>query len=165
MRWLIRLLRWSWFDPPPWLAWLVRWLLFGYTLWRDQILLLFCFLPLLEIYLMVLVYGFAGGWTVLVSVFATAMLGAWCFGLQGEDILSRALQARHADRVPAEEIIEGIALLVACALLVTPGYVTDAFGFILLVPNLRLRVIDLIFSHVWGEEVFDMLLHAYRRPS
>ena len=120
-------------------------------------MLLFCFLPLLEIYLMVLVYGFAGGCAL------ACRARTYCRGRCKPDTPTGF--PPRARKCKPDTPIEGIALLVACALLVTPGYVTDAFGFILLAPNLRLRFIDLIFNHVWGEEVFDMLLHAHRRPS
>jgi UPF0716 protein FxsA len=99
--------------------------------------LLFLLVPLIEIYVLIQVGGVIGAlWTVILVV-VTALLGAGLLRYQGLTTLARVRNRLDVGELPAEELIEGIFLLVAGALLLTPGFVTDAAGFSLLVPALR----------------------------
>lgn len=101
------------------------------------LLLLFLLVPLVEIYFLIQVGEVIGaGWTVFLVVF-TAVLGAWLLRLQGLTTLNRVQQCLQQGQLPAEALLEGLMLLLAGALLLTPGFVTDSFGFLLLVPPLR----------------------------
>lgn len=101
------------------------------------IALLFFAVPLLELGLLIRVGGEIGvGWT-LTLVILTAIIGAWLLRLQGLTTLQRAQRTLEQGAIPALEILEGVALLVAGALLLTPGFITDAIGFALLLPPLR----------------------------
>ncbi len=142
MRWLYLAYRWSWLTLTP---------------WRNWMLCLFCMVPLVEIYLLVLVYGFLGGWTVLGSVFAAAILGACLFTWHRYDLDGRAAAVVSTGEFPNDELMEAIALAVACALLLTPGYVTDAIGFMLFWPKFRLRLIRFVLEPVLGLDFFDEL--------
>lgn len=146
-----------------WLTWLVRMLWIVFATSRDNILLLFVMVPLLELYVLVAVYGFAGPWTVLGSVFVTSLLGVWCFAWQAEEVVKRAYRAISQCRFPADEMAEAIALAMACALLVTPGYLTDALGFALLAPGLRIRLSEFLFDRLWVGDVFDLMRDAELR--
>lgn len=93
--------------------------------------------PLIEIYLLISVGRVIGaGWTILVVVF-TAILGAWLLRLQGLNTLQRIQLSTAQGNLPAQELLEGLILLVTGALLLTPGFFTDAVGFALLVPAVR----------------------------
>ncbi len=101
--------------------------------------LLFLLVPLVEIYFLIQVGKVIGaGWTVFFVVF-TAVLGAALLRVQGLSTLNRVQRSLEQGRLPAIELVEGLMLLVAGALLLTPGFVTDAIGFLLLVPPLRRR--------------------------
>lgn len=101
------------------------------------LLLLFLLVPLVEIWFLIQVGRVIGaGWTVFFVVF-TAVLGAALLRAQGLTTLQRVQASLEQGRLPAMELLEGLMLLVAGALLLTPGFVTDAFGFLLLVPPLR----------------------------
>lgn len=101
------------------------------------LLLLFLLVPLVEIYFLIKVGDVIGaGWTVFLVVF-TAVLGAWLLRLQGLSTLNRVQQSLQRGELPAATMLEGLLLLLAGALLLTPGFVTDSIGFLLLVPPLR----------------------------
>ena len=77
--------------------------------------------------------------TILLVVF-TAVLGAWLLRKQGFSTWQRFQTSLAKGSIPAFEIIEGPILLVGGALLLTPGFFTDAMGFACLVPGLRQKV-------------------------
>jgi UPF0716 protein FxsA len=99
--------------------------------------LIFLLVPVLEIYLLIEIGSLIGAvWTVT-AVVGTAALGAGLVRRQGLAALARFRSATQAGELPAVTIIEGLALLVAGALLLTPGFFTDLVGFLLLTPPLR----------------------------
>ena len=103
----------------------------------SVLLLVFLLVPLLEIYLLIQVGGVIGaGWTVFLVVF-TAVVGAYLVRRQGVSTLARVQASLQRNEVPALELVEGAVLLVAGALLLTPGFFTDAIGFACLTPALR----------------------------
>ena len=99
--------------------------------------LIFLLVPVLEIYLLIEIGNLIGAvWTVT-AVVGTAALGAGLVRRQGLAALARFRSATQVGELPAVTIIEGLALLVAGALLLTPGFFTDLVGFLLLTPPLR----------------------------
>lgn len=101
------------------------------------LLLLFFLVPLAEIYLLIEIGGVIGvGWTIFCVVF-TAVLGAFLVRAQGFSTVNRIRAQLDQGQLPAVEMIEGLLLLVAGALLLTPGFFTDAVGFVFLTPPLR----------------------------
>ncbi len=103
--------------------------------------LVFLAVPLAELYLLIQIGGVIGaGWTVVLVV-GTALLGAFLVRAQGVSTIRRVQQNIERGQLPAMELLEGLALLVAGALLLTPGFFTDAVGFLLLTPPLRRAVI------------------------
>ena len=104
-------------------------------------LLLFLVVPLAEIYLLIEIGSAFGAAPTIVLVVLTAVVGAALMRAQGIATLLRARASMAAGEVPAIELIEGAVILVAGALLLTPGFVTDAVGFACLVPALRRHLI------------------------
>jgi UPF0716 protein FxsA len=100
-------------------------------------LLLFILVPIIEIWLMIDIGSVIGaGWTVL-AIISTAIIGASLVRYQGIGIYSRLNQTVQRGEIPAMEMIEGLTLLISGALLLTPGFITDALGFLILIPPLR----------------------------
>ena len=93
--------------------------------------------PLLEIGVFIEVGGRIGLWPTLVLIVATAIAGAALLRHQGLTTLARARESMASGRLPIQEVVDGVCLLVAGALLLTPGFVTDAAGGLLLVPSAR----------------------------
>lgn len=101
------------------------------------LLLGFFLIPLVEIYLLIQIGSWIGAaWTITLVV-ATAVVGAYLVKAQGLSTLQRVQASLQRHELPAVELLEGLALLVAGALLLTPGFFTDAVGFGLLTPPLR----------------------------
>lgn len=97
----------------------------------------FISIPVLEIAVFITVGGRIGLWPTLAIIVLTAMIGAALVRHQGIAVIGRVQQSLDAGRFPVAEVFDGLCLLVAGALLLTPGFVTDAFGFLLLVPRVR----------------------------
>ncbi len=100
-------------------------------------LLLFVAMPIIEIAVLLRV-GSALGWLpTLAVVIVTAILGTAMLRQQGLATMATARQRLDAGEMPAQQLLEGMLLLVGGVLLLTPGFVTDAFGFACLVPWTR----------------------------
>lgn len=100
-------------------------------------LLLFVAMPIIEIAVMLRV-GDAIGWLpTLAIVILTAIIGTNMLRQQGLATLNTARQRLDAGEMPAQQMLEGMLLLLGGVLLLTPGFVTDAFGFVCLVPATR----------------------------
>ena len=101
------------------------------------LLLLFILMPVIEIWVMIDIGGIIGaGWTVL-AILATAAIGASLVRFQGLGVYTRLNQTAARGEIPAMEMIEGLSLLISGALLLTPGFITDGLGFLILIPPLR----------------------------
>ncbi len=101
------------------------------------ILALFIGIPIVEIAVFIEVGGWIGLWPTVGIIVATAMAGTAMLRHQGLSVLARAQQSLARQELPVAEIVDGICLLLAGALMLTPGFVTDALGFVLMVPGLR----------------------------
>ena len=98
---------------------------------------LFVIVPLVEIYLVVQAGQAIGvGWTILILV-ADSLLGAALLKHQGTAAWRALQEALAAYRMPAKELADGVLVLVGGTLLLTPGFVTDAVGFFLILPFTR----------------------------
>ena len=102
------------------------------------LLLLLISVPTLEIFVFIEVGGKIGLFNTLAIVFVTAAMGAYLLRRQGLSVLNRVQQNLAANQLPVNEIFDGVFLLIAGVLLLTPGFVTDGVGFLLFVPPLRL---------------------------
>ncbi|MCG8325957.1 MAG: FxsA family protein [Thiotrichales bacterium] len=101
------------------------------------LLFLFITIPLLEIYLLLQVGGFIGAINTIALILLTALIGTLLLRQQGLATLLRVQQTLDQGQLPAGALVEGLMLLLAGALLLTPGFVTDLIGFLCLVPALR----------------------------
>ena len=101
------------------------------------ILLIFIAVPLIEMLLLFEVSDWIGGLNTLGLVVLTAVIGVQILKRQGVSTLLRANQRLAGGELPAQEIVEGMLLAGAGALLLTPGFITDTLGFIFLTGPLR----------------------------
>ena len=101
------------------------------------IILVFIAVPLVEMLLLFEVSDYIGGlWTIFLVVL-TAIIGVQILKRQGFSTLTRANQRINSGELPAQEIVEGLLLAFAGALLLTPGFITDTIGFICLTTPIR----------------------------
>lgn len=103
----------------------------------PYLFLLFIIMPIAEIAVLLQVGGAIGGWTTIGIVILTAILGTFMLRQQGMATLKKAqLRMQHGE-MPAQQMIEGLLLLIGGVLLLTPGFITDFFGFCTLIPISR----------------------------
>lgn len=113
------------------------------------LLVLFIAIPLMEIYFLIQVGSVIGAPSTIALVVVTAALGVALLRIQGVSTLTRMQTSLQRGELPAQTILEGVMLLLAGGLLLTPGFVTDCLGFLLLVPNLRQKLAaTLIFKGI-----------------
>jgi UPF0716 protein FxsA len=113
------------------------------------LLALFFIVPIIEIYLLIEIGSIIGSFATIFAVVFTAVLGAWLLRIQGFSTLRRLQQTAAQGGIPAIEMLEGAMLLVAGALLLTPGFFTDAIGFLCLVPPLRRSMAIWFFQRIF----------------
>ena len=113
----------------------------------QGIFLLFLIIPFVEIYLLLTIGGIIGALPTVLLVVFTAVLGAWLLRRQGFITWQRFQASLEKGAVPAYEMIEGPILLAGGALLLTPGFFTDALGFACLIPQLRRKIARYIIEH------------------
>jgi len=111
------------------------------------LLLLFISVPVIEIYLLIQVGSVIGALPTIGMVIFTAVLGAYLLKQQGLSTIASVQNTVGRGEIPAIELLEGLILIVAGALLLTPGFFTDTIGFILLTPLLRRRMVVWLLSH------------------
>lgn len=78
-----------------------------------------------------------GPWWVVILIILTGLLGIYLAKQQGIDTLRRAQASIHYGQMPSEEIFDGICIIIGGAFLITPGFITDISGFILVLPMTR----------------------------
>lgn len=103
----------------------------------GRLLLLFVLLPAVELALLIEVGRRIGTGATLTIIVVTGIIGASLARRQGLGVIRELQRESAAGHLPAGSLIDGILILIAGALLVTPGVLTDAFGFLCLVPAFR----------------------------
>lgn len=101
------------------------------------LVIIFFIVPLVELAIFGMVAGEIGIFSALLFALVTAIIGGNVVRIQGLQTLSAMKTSVDAGQIPLNEIFDGFCLVAAGALLITPGFLTDAIGFALLVPRLR----------------------------
>ncbi len=101
------------------------------------VFLAFILIPIAEIAVFIKVGGLIGVLPTLALVIGIAIFGTWLLRQQGLQTFTKAQSALNRGEVPVGEMLDGFFLVLAALLMVTPGLLTDAVGFALLVPMVR----------------------------
>lgn len=101
------------------------------------IFLAFVLVPIIEIAVFIKVGGLIGVLPTLALVIGIAIFGTWLLRQQGLQTFTKAQAALSRGEMPVGEMMDGFFLVLAALLMVTPGLLTDAIGFLLLVPAVR----------------------------
>ena len=115
----------------------------------------FIVLPILEMYVLIKVGGNLGALNTVLLVLLTALIGVALLRVQGFRTLMNAKNKLGVAQLPAEEIITGIFLARGGALLLTPGFLTDIFGFLCLLPSKRRIFLKLFLNNLSPFEVVN----------
>ena len=123
-------------------------------------LLVFFLTPIAEMYLLIEVAGYINTLPTIGLVMLTAVIGVALLMRQGVQTLTRGVGRLNRGEVPATEIAEGILLGIAGALLITPGFVTDAVGFLLLFPPTRQMIAATLIKRVEVSATNNIHMHV-----
>jgi len=106
----------------------------------SYLIALFIGLPMVELALLLKVHEVFHFWPTFLLVILTGALGLTLVKRQGIAIIQKIQQEMSIGNVPAPQMMDGVMILVAGALLVTPGLLTDVSGFLLLAPFVREKI-------------------------
>ncbi|SDH74549.1 FxsA family protein [Alteribacillus bidgolensis] len=112
--------------------------------------LLLIIVPALEIGLLVLSGNAIGVWPTILLIILTGILGAWLAKKEGLNTIRTAQLQMQNGEVPGKLVLDGICILVGGAVLLTPGFITDAVGFFLLIPYTR-AIIKALLERIFAK--------------
>jgi UPF0716 protein FxsA len=110
--------------------------------------LIFAVIPLIELGILIKIGTVIGTLNTITLVILTAAIGAYMVRMEGIGVLSRIQHNMQEGQFPAEELINGAMVLVAGALLLTPGVCTDVIGFLMVIPVSRNVIKRLIKRYI-----------------
>ncbi len=113
-------------EPRPYAGWVFL-----------LLLVLFVVTPIVELYLIVQVAGEVGVLNTIALLFLVSGVGAWLVRREGLGILRKAQEEMAQGRIPGRQLVDGLMVLFGGALMLTPGFATDALGLSLLFPPTR----------------------------
>ena len=105
-----------------------------------KLFLAFTMFPVVEIYLLIQFGTIFGALTSITLVIFTGFLGAYLARIQGLQTLFRIQESLREGQMPSGELLDALLIGIAGLVLLTPGFLTDAFGFLLLIPNTRTAI-------------------------
>src|SRR4051812_24975614 len=101
------------------------------------LILLFIIVPIAELYVIIKVGDLIGAPLTIALLIADSLLGSWLLKSQGSIVWRRFQQTMEAGRIPHREVFDGVLVIFGGAFLITPGFLTDIIGVLLLVPPTR----------------------------
>jgi UPF0716 protein FxsA len=104
---------------------------------RLLLVLLFVVMPIAELAVLIQVGQVIGVWWTIALLIADAVLGSVLLRAQGRAAWRRFNQALAGGRIPHREVLDGVLIIFGGALLLTPGFITDVFGLLFLIPPTR----------------------------
>ena len=102
-----------------------------------KLFLAFTIIPVVEIYLLIEIGSVFGVFTSIALVVFTGFLGAYLARIQGLQTLFRIQESLREGRMPSAELLDALLIGIAGLVLLTPGFLTDTVGFVLLIPSTR----------------------------
>ncbi len=109
-----------------------------------KLILLFTVVPLLDFALLLKVGDYIGFINTIILVIATGAIGAYFAKREGRDILNKIKFDMSQGRMPADELLGGLCVIIGGVCLVSPGLITDALGFALVLPVTRIPFVNMI---------------------
>ncbi len=102
-----------------------------------KLFLAFTLIPFLELYLLIKIGSHLGAFTTIFIVLATGFWGAYLAKLEGIKTMTKVRAVLNQGGLPAEEMLDAMLIFVAGIILLTPGFLTDIAGIIILIPKTR----------------------------
>jgi UPF0716 protein FxsA len=120
------------------------------------LLIVFIGVPIAEIYVIIQVGQAIGALPTIAILIADSVIGSWLLRSQGRAAWRRFNQAVAERRAPTREVLDGVLIVFGGALLITPGFISDVFGVILLLPPTRAVIRALIVRNFTSRLVVSM---------
>lgn len=121
------------------------------------LLALLVLIPVIEIYFFIEIGGEIGAFNTVLLIFITAIAGAYFVRQQGINTLISLQQKLQERQQPGKEVFDGVCILIAGALLITPGFFTDGIGALLLIPAVRAFILGTIIDEALGLYTFGVM--------
>ena len=121
----------------------------------NAVILFIIGVPAIEIYLMIKVGGVIGALNTILLIFFTAITGVYFARIAGLSTLRSGFSQLVKNEIPIYEIISGAALAFAALLLIIPGFLTDFFGFLLIIPVTRKFFISSLSSKLKNKKKYS----------
>ena len=102
-----------------------------------KLFLVFTLIPMIELYLLIHVGSVIGGFNTIVLVIISGFLGAWLARMEGINTLMRVRASMQQGIMPTEDLLDALIIFLAGVVLITPGFLTDTMGLMLLWPPTR----------------------------
>ena len=103
--------------------------------------------PVIEIIVMIKIGGVIGAFNTAMLVILTAFVGVFFARLEGLNTLRSGFYNLYQNKVPIYEMLSGASIAIAAFMLIIPGFITDAFGFFLLIPITRKIILNPILKN------------------
>jgi len=130
-------------------------------MFRILFILLLLF-PVIEIYVILKAGQIFGGINTIVVLIFISIFGAYLAKAQGKQILQLTQMELQQGRIPSESILDGLAILIGGLLLLAPGFVTDIFGLLLLIPVTR-GILKLSMKKWFEKQIYTGNIDIYRK--
>ena len=112
------------------------------------LLIIFIVIPVIEISLFIEIGSFIGSFNTILLIFTTALIGVYFVRQQGISTYSKLYNQLQNQEAPIQTMFEGLVILISGILLITPGFFTDALGFLGLIPITRVIFIKIVANSV-----------------
>lgn len=113
------------------------------------LLVLFIVVPAIELWGIITVGKVIGGWLTVLLIILTGMIGAWLAKKQGMQVMRTLQYQLSRGEMPTLTILEGALVLVGSVLLLTPGFLSDVLGLLMLLPYTRMTFAHLLKKWLW----------------
>ncbi len=127
--------------------------------------LIFIGIPLIEVMLFITIGKHIGLWNTIFIIILTGIIGAFLVKKQGISTLNNALLEIKSNKIPIFSIFEGIAILIAGAFLLTPGFLTDILGCVLLIPKTRNIIINYYVTYLKKKTSYKENFDIYKNQN
>ncbi|HKZ15707.1 MAG TPA: FxsA family protein [Solirubrobacterales bacterium] len=114
------------------------------------LVLLFIVVPIAELYVIIQVGEWIGVWPTLLLLLLDAVVGSWLLKHEGRAAWRRFNEALAERRIPAKEVADGFLVILGGALLIAPGFITDIFGILFLIPPTRALARKVLYRFTVG---------------
>jgi len=118
----------------------------------NTLLLIIIGLPILEVTLMIKIGQQIGAFNTVLIIFFTAIVGIYYAKSEGINTIKSGMTNLYKNKIPFYEIFSGASIAIAATLLILPGFISDAVGFLLLIPFTRKIVINFLLKNKYQDK-------------